>query len=295
MIIENTGLKRFESFFLILLAVLTISSFFVVNSLAFQNFGLRVFFLDVGQGDAIFIEAANGNQILIDGGPDNKILSELPKVMPVGDRSIDLVVLTHPDADHLNGLIEVLRRYDVGQVLENQADFNNPAYAVWDKLKNEKTEVARAKAGQVINIDRETTMLILYPFADEQPDSKNNNNSIVAKLIYGNFSVLFPGDIETKLEKKLIGQLVELDSDFLKLAHHGSKTSTTEEFLDLVSPEAVFISVAGKNSYGHPSPLVIDRLEKRQIKYYRTDKEGSIKLEFGNSSYQISSEKIYAQ
>lgn len=273
-----------------LIAAAAVLSFLALNAAAFGDKHLDVYFLDVGQGDAIFIQSANGNQVLIDGGPDAKVITELSKVMPFNDRSIDLVILTHPDADHINGLIEVLKRYQVGQILENPIEHDSPAYAAWNELKI-KSRIANAQSGQTVDIGSGAAIIVLYPFADSEPKAKSNNNSIIGKLVYGELSLLLTGDIEAQVERELVARNADIDSDLLKIPHHGSKTSSTDEFLKAVTPEAAFIQVGKDNRYGHPHPTVTQRLEKLGVKYYRTDMDGMVQLFLSQDSFTISKEK----
>lgn len=288
---EQKNVSKIELYILGLVLISAVLSFMAVGASAIGDSSLRVYFLDVGQGDAIFIQNANGNQVLIDGGPDNKVIQELSKIMPFNDRSIDLVILTHPHADHVNGLIEVLRRYDISQILENYYAYNTPEYGEWNKLKSEAV-VTQASVGQTIDLGLGAKIKILYPFPEnsgQQPVNNPNNASVVAKLIFGNESVLLVGDAELPVEKKMIAMGEDLDSDFLKAGHHGSKTSTSEELLKAVTPKAVFIEVGAKNTYGHPSPEVLNRLDNFGIKYYRTDIDGTVKLILNGRDYSISS------
>ena len=243
--------------------------------------GLKVYFLDVGQGDSIFIETENKMQILVDGGPDNRVIQKLSEVMPFWDRTIDLVVLTHTDRDHIGGLPEVLKRYKVKGIIETGIECEKPECLAWEELKGkEKAANILVKLGDSVILDENTRILILNPF-DSMADkkvSKTNNTSVVAKLIYGQYSVLLTGDIEKQIEEKLVLAGVDIDTDYLKLPHHGSKTSSTEEFLDKTSPLLAFISLGLNNRYGHPHQEVVSRLEKKNIKYYRTDELGTILL-----------------
>lgn len=239
---------------------------------------LKVYFFNIGQGDSIFIETQNNKQILIDGGPDKKVIQKLSKVMPFWDRTIDLIILTHPQNDHMIGLLEVLKRYKVAGIVETGVFCEKIDCLVWEELKEkEKAIIIKANIGQKIILDKNTEILILHPFENlsKKVITKLNNTSVVAKLIYGSHSILLTGDIEKQVEEKLILSGVNLKSEYLKIAHHGSKTSTTEEFLNMVSPKEAVMSL-GLNRYGHPNKEVIDLLEKKSIKYYRTDKNGDI-------------------
>jgi len=283
-----TKLSRSEWFIFLIIASATILSFIALDAGAQSDGLLHVYFLDVGQGDAQLIDS-NGNQILIDGGPDNKVLGELGRVMPFNDKTIEAVVLTHPDADHINGLIDVLERYKVENVVENFLDeHDSAAYRKWNELKKEAT-VIQAKYGQRIELGNGAYLEIIYPINSESEQTKTNNNSIISRLTYGENQVLFTGDTEAKIEKELAARKIDIDADFLKVPHHGSKTSTTEELLEAVTPEAAFMQVGVDNRYGHPHPTVLERLESRGIKYYRTDTDGLIELILSGQGYQIRS------
>jgi competence protein ComEC len=239
---------------------------------------LEITFFDVGQGEAIFVETPQGHQILIDGGPDATILEKLGQAMPFYDQSIDLIILTHPEADHLSGLVEVLRHYQVGQILENGIQRNTPEYQEWMKLIQKKEIPLKiAQAGQVVHLGPGVNLRILWPDQRlvQSEARKVNNVSIVAQLIYGQSEFLLTGDIEKQIELRLINQGLNLESDVLKIGHHGSKTSSSQIFLEAVNPKIAVISV-GKNSYGHPHQEVLERLKK--IKVYQTDKDGDVEI-----------------
>ena len=240
---------------------------------------LKVKFLDVGQGDAEFIETPDKKQILIDGGPDLSILEKLGKAMPFYDRYIDLVILSHPEADHLNGLIEVLKRYQIGAVITNGVIRETSQYKEFmDTIKAKRIPVYIAKSGGEIDFNENIKMDILYPFENLKGKilSDSNDSSIVAKLIYNNFETIFTGDIEKSAENKLVESKIDLNSDILKIAHHGSKTSTSEQFLKAVNAFVAIIEVGKDNKYGHPHQEVLERLKNLQI--FQTGKDGDIEI-----------------
>jgi len=238
---------------------------------------LTVAFLDVGQGDAVFIQAENGNQILLDGGANKAVLHQLGKMMPFYDRSIDMVIVSHPDADHIGGLVEVLKRYHVGSVMESGVDSKGVVYKEFKKLiRDKEIQNILARKGMQIKIDEGLFLNILFPVTDVSK-MESNQASIVVKLVYGDTSFLLTGDAPKSIEKYLISIYDEgLESNVLKLAHHGSKTSTSEIFLGYVNPEYAIISVGAENRYGHPNQEVLDLLEKFEIKVLRTDESGTI-------------------
>ncbi len=243
---------------------------------------LEVNFFDVGQGDAIFIESPRRHQILIDGGPGSAILEKLGKEMPFWDRTIDLVILTHPERDHLAGLLEVLKRYKVENILWTGVVRDTQEFKEWEKaIEEEKTNVRIAQSGQRITILSEKLYLeILYPFENltGQELKNSNNTSIVSRVVFNENSFLFTGDIQKSAEKELTENGKELNSDILKVSHHGSKNSNTKEFIEKVLPEIAVISVGKGNSYGHPHQEVLDILESYGIRVLRTDQQGDIKI-----------------
>jgi competence protein ComEC len=275
--------KGNEKFALFILGLLFLANFFawiVVFDLRSHKI-LEVNFFDVGQGDAIFIETPTRHQILIDGGPSSKIIEKLAKEIPFWDRTIDLIILTHPEKDHITGLLEVLKRYKVENILWTGIVRDIPEYKEWlNLIEKEKANVKIAKAGQKISCKNcKWKIEVFYPFESlkgmEFEDS--NNTSIVSKLIFGNSSFLFTGDIYKDVEESLTLTSFDLRSNVLKIAHHGAKTSSSEKFLEKVLPEIAVISV-GENKYGHPNKETLEILEKYGIRVLRTDREGDIKV-----------------
>jgi competence protein ComEC len=244
---------------------------------------LRVSFLDVGQGDAILIEQGN-QQVLVDGGPSPQAISlALGDKMPFWDRTLELVILTHPDQDHLAGLVEVLRRFQVRQVLYPDLDSESPLYDEWLELieqKNIKTTIART--GHKANLSDGVTLKVLHPPITSLTGTESDidNNGIVLRLSAGRVSFLLTADIGQAAEFRLIADRTELNSTVLKVAHHGSDTSTTPEFLAVVAPQLAVISVGADNKFGHPKREVVDRLEKKlgAKNIYRTDQHGTIEF-----------------
>jgi competence protein ComEC len=245
---------------------------------------LHVSFLDVGQGDAILIQTPNGQDILIDGGPDfQKINLELSEKLPFWDRTIDLVVCTQPQADHVTGLVEVLQRYKVKQVLEPGVSYNSSIYQEWLNIVEDKgIEYNIARAGQEIDLGNGIELEVLNPPQDffEETSHDIDNNGVVLRLTWGKVSFLFTADIREEVEFELIGQRANLRSTVLKVAHHGSGTSTTSQFLVAVDPELAVISVGSDNPFGHPGPEVVERLIDRvgEDNVYRTDEDGTVEF-----------------
>jgi competence protein ComEC len=245
---------------------------------------LHVSILNVGQGDAILIQTPNSQDILIDGGPSPQTISlELGKKLPFWDRTIDLVVLTQPQADHVTGLVEVLRNYKVQQAVEPGIAYSTNVYQQWLSLvqgKGIKHEVAHA--GQEINLGDGIKIEILHPpsFLLQSTSDDIDNNGIVLRLSWNKVSFLFTADIGKDAEWYLIAQRANLKSTVLKVAHHGSQTSTSAEFLAVVDPEAAAISVATDNKFGLPNTEVMDKLTKQlgSDRVYLTSSHGTIEF-----------------
>ncbi len=274
--------KKIILFLITILFLLNIFTWHEVFVLA-ENSNLKVDFLNIGQGDSVFIETPQLHQIIIDGGPGSVVLEKLQKLMPFHDRTIDMVILTHPDKDHIEGLLRVLQRYKVDYILWTGIVRDGAIYQKWLSLlkKSEKqgTKIIKAKFGQEIKAGN-VVIYTLHPFedlTDKDFGNKGNDTGIVSHLIFGKNTFLFTADISSDLEKELVGKGINLKSDVLKVAHHGSKYSTSDEFLKNVIPKIAVISV-GKNSYGHPTPETLQRLENFGIYVLRTDKDGDIKI-----------------
>jgi len=258
---------------------------------------LHVSFLDVGQGDAILIQTPNGQDILIDGGPDpQKINLELSERLPFWDRTIDLVVCTQPQADHVTGLVEVLQRYRVEQVLDPGVLYDSAIYQEWFRLiEYKEIEYNIARAGQEIDLGSGVEIEVLNPpeslWAGTSDDV--DNNGVVLRLSWDNVSFLFTADIRAEAEFELIGQRANLRSTVLKVSHHGSKTSTTLQFLAAADPDVAVICVGADNPFGHPDQEVTDRLTDRlgHDNVYRTDQDGSIEFITDGEKLWVKAEK----
>ena len=218
---------------------------------------LHVYFFDVGQGDAILVQTPDGRQILIDGGPNpTALLSELSAVLPFWDRSLDLVVLTHPDGDHLTGLLAVLDRYQVARVLDTSQTDTAPLAAAW-RERLAKDSIPRTTAQRGMRIPLGDVMLtVLHPSSKPLTGtaSDENNNSIVLRIDYGPTSLLLTGDAESEAEADMIKAGLPLQADVLKIGHHGSNGSSSAPFLMAVAPSEAVIQVGADNTFGHPGP-----------------------------------------
>lgn len=238
---------------------------------------LTVAFLDVGQGDAIFIESPTGTQVLIDGGPDRSVLRQLGSMMPFYDRTIDMLIVSNPDKDHFAGFLDVLRSYKVAAVMEPGTIGASAEYQVFgDEVVREQARTLLARRGQVIDLGGGATLEILFPDRDIA-GVDTNTGSVVAKLTYGNTSFLLTGDTTSSVEE-YVAQLdgKQLDVDVLKVGHHGSRTSTSDALVGLASPAYAVISAGKNNRYGHPHQEVLDRLARFGVETLRTDLRGTI-------------------
>lgn len=255
---------------------------------------LKIHFIDVGQGDATLIITPRHKTILVDGG-GSKEKEEfdvgestlLPYLLDRKITTIDYMMISHFDADHCNGLIAVLKNIRVKTLLiSEQLEICNEYNNIVDIVKEKNIDICIVKKGDKIEIDSNVFMNIIYP--QKELELKDiNNNSIVAKLEYNDFSMLFTGDIEKEAEQKIIqyysSNAKDLKSIILKIAHHGSKTSTKEELLELINPKIALIGVGKNNMFGHPSTETIKLLEKHNIKVYRTDIDGEIRIDVNKS------------
>lgn len=236
---------------------------------------LTVAFLDVGQGDAIFIETPSGNQILIDGGPNKKVLSELSMVMPFYDRSIDAVILTHPHQDHIGGVIEVLKRYDIYFTLDSGSSYESAEYKEWENLISRGARGLTVSRGTKIKIGENIWLEFLLPEENKKcGDDDIHDCMVVSKLTYGNVCFMFTGDMERNLEFKILSD--DIDCEVLKIGHHGSKTSTSDAFLSAVSPDIAIIQSGEDNRYGHPHEVILNKLQTAGVSILRNDDRGTV-------------------
>ena len=264
-----------------LLVVAVLTSVVAVNM---PDDKLHVSILDVGQGDAILIQTPAGQDILVDGGPSPQSLGlALGQQMPFWDRTIDLVVLTHAQADHITGLLEVLQRYEVEQVLYPAFNGQSPSYDRWLALiKEQGIKSTIARAGQQINPGEGLVIEVLNPPVPGLTGTQSDidNNAVVFRISLDDVSFLLTADVMSEAELELIAGRASLNSTVLKVAHHGSDTSTTAGFLAVVNPQLAVISAGEDNTFGHPSAAVMERLTGKlgEGNIYRTDEDGTIEF-----------------
>ena len=267
-LIKNS--KPFLLIFLFLVALAIWSTY-----LQEPDSNLHVIALDVGQGDAILVQKENF-QLLIDGGPDNSVIEELGKFMPLEDKTIEMMILTHPHADHVSGLVEVLKRYKVKEVSYYNSDFKSN---IFEEFKNEisrqniHVENPSIEKKAVVLPDIELTYL--WPNSNFK-DENINNESLVFRLKYNKFSAVFAGDCELVCWSELLAKNPQVDSDLLKVSHHGSSNGTTKDVVDRISPTFAVISLGQENKYGFPHKAVVEMLSDANTTIYRTDKNSSV-------------------
>jgi competence protein ComEC len=253
----------------------------VIVSVTIPDKNLHIDFLNVGQGDAILIRQGN-QQVLIDGGPNSQAINlNLGKYMPFWDRVIELVVLTHPDADHLTGLVDVIQKYRVAQVLYPDFSSDTSVYQEWMALLHDRRVKSIAgQANQYIDLGNGISLNVLNPSIPAAFETSSDDNGIVLRLDDGVVSFLFTGDISALGEFTLISKRADLASSVLKVAHHGSSGSTTEELLNAVKPQIAVISVGENNRYNHPSDETLKRLNDcvGEGNVYRTDEDGTVEF-----------------
>ena len=298
-IYNNKILKNRKKIISIL--ILTVFSFNICNSFIIKR-DLKIYFVDVGQGDSTFIVTPKNKTILIDGGGslgtdfDVGESTLLPYILDRGYKKIDLMFVSHFDQDHIGGLFKILEELKIGKVCISKQEEDSENYQKFLNIVKEKNiNVLVVKIGDKIVLDKNLYFDVLWPKDKQIEENKLNNNAIVMKLNYNNFSMLFTGDIEKKAEKEILntyGNSNILKSDILKVAHHGSKTSTTDEFLSRVKPKIALIGVGKDNMFNHPSNTTIEKLEKMDIKIYRTDLNGEICI-FVNNYGKVGIKSLY--
>lgn len=242
---------------------------------------LKVTYMDVGQADSILIQIPNGKNILIDAGnnEDSEMITSYLKKQ--GVRRLDVVIGTHPHEDHIGSLDNVIQTFEIGQVIMPKVTTNTQTFKeVLTAIQTKGLKIKEAKAGLKLELgstEAESPQIsaeILAPKSSQYEDM--NNYSVVLRLIYGQNAFLFTGDAEDVSENELLASTSSLKADVLKIGHHGSNSSTSQEFLTRVSPKYAVISVGKDNTYGHPTPSTLERLKKSGVEVYRTDELGTI-------------------
>jgi competence protein ComEC len=253
---------------------------------------LRVSFLDIGQGDAILIQTPSGKQMLIDGGPSDRVISHLSRELSFFDRTLDAMIATHGDADHVTGLIPVLEKYKVQNIIHSPIEAKT---GIFDDLKthiqNENAQTYVAQKGDVIHFGDGVVVHVLYPSKTISPKTETNDASVSVVIQYGTQSFLLTGDLTTKYEPQLIGATLSKNVTVYKAGHHGSKTSSGEQLLTYIRPEYAVISAGKDNKYGHPNPEAFARLEKYSKEILTTIDRGTISFVTDGRTIAVETER----
>jgi len=255
---------------------------------------LKVVFLDVGQGDSILIQAPNGQTMLIDGGRSTSLANTviIPKLKEWGAKQVDVLIPTHPDQDHIAGLVGVLENFPVKlAALTGQVHSTQIYERLLTDIRDKNIEALKVRVGTAIPFDPSVKLEVLNPDDAAVNSDDTNDASIVIKLTYGATSFLLTGDAEMSANKAILDRGFDVRSTVLKLGHHGSRTSTNEDWLNHVQPQLGIISAGKDNSFGHPHPEVIAALEKLKIPYIRTDEHGTITVTSDGATIHVTSEK----
>ena len=269
-----------------ILTMITLIIFIVMQVCAFINIDgkLKIYFIDVGQGDSMLVKTVRGKNILIDGGgskdPDYDIGEKIlvPYLLDRRIKTLDYVIISHFDEDHATGVAQILGKIDVSSIiLTRQLEENDIYRHILSIAKEKKIKLIYVKEGDVLKIGG-IKISIIHPENKLMINNPMNNNSIVCKVEYNSFSMLLTGDIEMEAEELILRKNINLKADVLKVAHHGSKTSTTGEFLKAINPKVALIGVGKNNNFGHPSNEVIQRLKENGTRIYRTDENGEISI-----------------
>lgn len=251
---------------------------------------LKVHVLDVGQGDAILVEAPGDKRILIDAGTGKSGASDLLKQM--GVKSLNLVVATHPHADHIGGMAEVLKTFDVGMYVDNGMTHTTMTYSrTMQAVEKEGVNYRTAVVGRTFNVGDEVKLTVLHPRQTPMRGTRSdlNSNSVVLRMVHNRVCFLFTGDAEDPTERDLMNRDIK-QCDVLKVAHHGSGHSTSDAFLRSVQPKVAIISAGASNRYGHPDPEALQRLERAEVAVHRTDERGTITVTSNGKTFTVTAE-----
>ncbi|MDP3992770.1 MAG: ComEC/Rec2 family competence protein [bacterium] len=252
-----------------------------------RDSSLRLWFLDVGQGDSVLFDTNDGHQVLIDGGPNTSVLSQLSKAMPLTDKEIDLIIVSHNHADHLSGINAVLERYAVNEIWISGATYDSDTYRKFVVLVAEKKiKTTDVTAGQTFTVSG-LTGISLYPLESFAARGSENPHdaSVVTFWQYGSTTAVLMGDAESEHEDYMLGRGIVRHADILKVGHHGSNTSSSVPFLQAVSPKVAIISAGQDNRYGHPHQITLEHLQQLGIPVLRTDQSGTIRFDINPSGY----------
>ncbi|MDD3086463.1 MAG: MBL fold metallo-hydrolase [Patescibacteria group bacterium] len=279
---------KLKLFFPFVLALITATIWSVYFSQPDEK--LNIYFFDVGQGDAELIQKANW-QILVDGGPDDIVIERISNVMPIDDRKIETIIITHPHADHITGLIEVINRYEIEKIILTKVGYESATYkSLLELIDKKKIKTITPKIGDVEYLFDQGKITYLWPGEEVSRFENNlNNSSIVFRFDYGDFNCIFSGDAEieswTEIFKKQKNNLPDID--VIKIPHHGSRTGLNENMTNIMRPDIAIISLGLNNKYGFPHQEILDILAKNKTRVYRTDQDKSINIRTDGKNYEI--------
>lgn len=255
---------------------------------------LHMYVLDVGQGDAILMILPDGNKVLIDGGPDDKVMSRLAEVLPFYDRTIDLVILTHPHPDHIIGLIDVIKRYDVNRLALTGIKYDYPGYDTFlEEVAQKRIPVFFTNGKEDLKFG-EVILDLMFPLAPIQGQyfGNVNNSSIVFRILYGRNKFLLQGDLEVEGEMQMVESGLDLRASVIKVGHHGSRTASSDDYLAKVLAEFAVISCGAGNRYNHPHIETMRALKKYLVEVWRTDLEGTVEVASDGNVIEIRPSRV---
>jgi competence protein ComEC len=275
---SRANLRSNKAIWLLIIGVLLTANlvvWLIFTDTSEEQFKVR--FYDVGQGDAALITTPDGYNVLVDGGPNNKVSEYLNHDLPINDRSLDLVILTHPQSDHMYGLINVIKNFEVKKIITSNVSHTTSEYKLWiDTVNNQGLSLIYAKAGDTLSLGSNTNIRFNWPKTNQpQSVSDLNTASLVFTLSYNSLDILMTGDADSQVQP--------YDNNFdtvevLKVPHHGSKTALDKDFLSKINPKVSIISSGRNNRYGHPHEDLVEQLQDIKTKIFRTDQEGTIEI-----------------
>lgn len=287
----------------IALGVLVAANIFIFSFLALQSspfistHKLKVSVLNIGQGDSILIQGPTGKTMLVDGGPDRSVIRDLGDELGPLNRHIDMVVETHPDADHISGLVYVLQQYSVSQFMTPGIPGTTEVFKTLESTADAIPGISRvtARRGMRIDLGGGAYADVLHPDRDMSKETVTNDGSITMHVVYGKTSFMLTGDLPSPVEDWLVtldGNDGELKTDVLKVGHHGSKYSTSSEWLKALDPATVAISVGKNNRYGHPAPETLSRINAQGSQILETEDSGTLDFTSNGTTISEKSEGI---